>query len=58
MSPDLAEALAIARELARLAVNMNGNPIGSVGTQVQRLQELEERIAREREFDRATGKAS
>lgn len=58
MSPDLAEALAIARELARLAVNMNGNPIGSVGAQVARLQELEERIARAHEFEARTGAAT
>lgn len=47
----LDEALAIARELARLATNMGGNPIGSVGTQVAKLEALEERLAREREFD-------
>lgn len=40
----LDEALAIARELARLAVNMNGNPIGSVGTQVAMLEALERRV--------------
>ena len=45
MTPELAEALAIARELARLATNMQGNPIGSVGTQVAMLEALEERIA-------------
>lgn len=54
MSPDLAEALAIARELARLATNMDGNPIGSVGTQVAKLAALEERLARQAEFDNAT----
>ncbi len=48
MKTDLDEALAIARELARLAVNMNGNPIGSVGTQIARLEELEKRIEQDR----------
>lgn len=58
MSPDLAEALAIARELARLAT-LPGNPAPySIGTQVARLRELEERLAREREFDSATGAAT
>lgn len=40
----ITESLAIARELARLAVNMNGNPIGSVGTQVAMLEALERRV--------------
>lgn len=57
MSPDLAEAIAIARELSRLATCMDTPAQGSVGTLVARLQELEERIAREREFDSATGVA-
>ena len=51
---DLDEALAIARELARLATCMDAPAQGSVGSLVARLQELEERIARESEFDNAT----
>lgn len=54
MTPELAEALAIARELARLATNMDGNPIGSVGTQIYKLDQLEERLARQAEFDNIT----
>ena len=57
MSPELEEALAIARELARLATNMQGNPIGSIGTQIAMLEQLEERIALQAEFDNATGRA-
>lgn len=57
MSTDLDEALAIARELARLATLPGNPPPYSIGTQIARLQELEERIARSRDFDRAMGDA-
>lgn len=52
---DLDEAIAIARELARLATLPGNPPPYSIGTQLARLQELEQRIARTREFDQATG---
>lgn len=35
------QAMNIAKELARLATNMNANPVGSVGTQVAALEKLE-----------------
>lgn len=40
----LDEALAIARELARLARCMDALPQGSIGTQVARLEDLERRV--------------
>lgn len=58
MNPDLVEALAIARELARLATLPGNPPPYSIGTQVSRLRQLEERLARQREFDNATGAAT
>lgn len=51
------QALAIARELSRLATCMDAIPQGSIGTQVHKLRLLEERIARETEFDNATRNA-
>lgn len=54
MNPDLSEAIQIARELARLACCMDAPAIGSVGAQVERLRQLEERIARQADFDNAT----
>lgn len=51
------QAIAIARELARLATCMDAIPQGSIGTQVDKLRLLEERIARETEFDNATRNA-
>lgn len=61
MNADLDEALAIARELARLAVAPVSGPgsaqLGEIGALRQRLNELEERIALAREFDSATGVA-
>ena len=39
----LDELLTVAKELARLSTNMQGNPIGSVGTQVEKLERLEMR---------------
>lgn len=41
---DRDEAIAIARELARLACCMDALPMGSVGTQIARLRQLEQRI--------------
>lgn len=54
---DRDEAISIARELARLATCMDAIPQGSIGTQVHKLRLLEERIARETEFDNATRNA-
>lgn len=44
MTPELTEALAIARELARLATLPGNPPPFSIGTQIARLMELEARI--------------
>lgn len=40
----LDELLTVAKELARLSTNMQGNPPFSVGTQVDKLEKLEMRI--------------
>ena len=40
----LEEALAIARELARLSCCMDAVPLGSIGTQVALLEALERRV--------------
>lgn len=41
---DLEQAIAIARELARLACCMDALPKGAIGDQVAKLDELEQRI--------------
>lgn len=55
MTPELTEALAIARELARLATCMDAIPQGSIGTQIAKLDELEARIIEEQTKEIANG---
>ena len=52
---DAAEAIRIARAIARIASSNDAPAPGSIGTLVGELDALEERIARWREFDQATG---
>ena len=52
---DLTEAIRIARAIARIACSNDAPAPGSLGSLVAELDELEERIARGRDFDQATG---